>query len=193
LEKRILAIYGSPRREGNTDTLMDHFLEGAAEYSWGAERVYLRDREFTPCNECNGCAKTGRCVIRDELSSLFDQLLNHERVAFSYPVFFLGPPAITKAFIDRGQFLWVRRYVLDISPETHGAERRAFLMSVGGFKGSEKLFRCNRAILRSFLLVCGLKYGGELFANGMEHRDDVKNSEELCARARDAGRAFVSC
>jgi multimeric flavodoxin WrbA len=190
--KRILAIYGSPREGGNTDTLMDHFLEGASEYSWGADRVYLRELDFTPCNECNGCEKTGRCVIRDELNPLFDKLLNYERVAFSYPVFFLGPPALTKAFMDRGQFLWVRRYVLNVSPVIPGADHRAFLMSVGGFKGSEKIFSCNRSILRSFLLVCGLKYEGELFVNGMEHREDVKQSNELCSRAREAGGAFVN-
>jgi len=191
MQGTLLALYGSPREGGNTDTLLDHFIDGAAEASWGAERVYLRNFDFAPCTECGGCAKTGRCVIHDKLDPLLDKLLCFERVVFSYPVFFLGPPAITKAFIDRGQFLWVRKYVLDVSPDTEGAERKAFLMSVGGFAGSEKIFRCNRSILRSFLLVCGLKYGGDLFRNGIEHRDDVKKSEELCSLAREAGRKFV--
>jgi len=192
MQQKLLAVYGSPRKGGNTDTLLDCFIEGVEEAEHGVERVYLRDYDFLPCTECNGCRETGRCVIRDELDPLFDKLLECERAVFSYPVFFLGPPAITKAFIDRGQFLWIRKYVLDINPERRGVKRNAFLLSVGGFAGSEKIFRCNISIFRSFLLVCGLKYSGELVANGIEYKNDVKESVELCRRAREAGRAFVS-
>jgi multimeric flavodoxin WrbA len=191
MNPRLLAIYGSPRKEGNTDTLMDCFLSEVEKSSYEVERVYLRDYDFSPCTECNGCARTGRCVIRDELEPLFDKLLVCERAALAYPVFFLGPPAITKAFIDRGQFLWIRKYVLGVDPVTEGVERRAFFLSVGGFAGSEKIFRCNISILRSFLQVCGLKYGGELVANGIEHREDVKSNEELIMRARKAGEGFI--
>jgi multimeric flavodoxin WrbA len=192
MKPRLLAVYGSPRRGGNTDTLMDSFLAGAEKSTYEVERVYLRDYDFAPCTECGGCAKTGRCVIGDELDPLFDKLLICERVAFAYPVFFLGPPAITKAFIDRGQFLWVRKYVLGIDPVREGLERRAFLLSVGGFAGSEKIFRCNISVLRSFLIVCGLTYSGELVTGGVEYRDDVQKNEELRLRARDAGREFVA-
>jgi multimeric flavodoxin WrbA len=191
MEMRVLAIHGSPRRGGNTDTLLDWFLRGASETSATAERVSLRELGFAPCTECNGCRKTGQCVIDDMLNPLFDKLLTYERVVFAYPIFFLGPPAITKAFIDRGQFLWIRKYVLGIDPVIPGVERKAYLLSVGGFRGGEKVFRCNRSILKSFLPVCGLSYAGDLFQGGIEDRKDVKNQGELCSRAREAGRIFT--
>jgi multimeric flavodoxin WrbA len=191
MEHRLLAVYGSPRKGGNTDTLLDRFTEGAQEAGCTIDRAYLRDYDFAPCIECGGCHRTGRCVIRDKLDPLFDKLLEYERVAFSFPVFFLGPPAITKAFIDRGQFLWVRKYVLNIDPVTPSEERKAFLLSAGGFAGSEKIFRCNVSILRSFLLVCGLRYDGEVMFNGIEDRDDVEKSEELCSIAKEAGASFI--
>ncbi len=191
MEMRVLAIHGSPRKGGNADTLLDCFLHGASDSSATAERVSLRELDFAPCTECNGCKKTGQCVIDDMLNPLFDKLLTYERVVFAYPLFFLGPPAITKAFIDRGQFLWVRKYVLGIDPEKPGVERKAYLLSVGGFKGGEKVFRCNRSILKSFLPVCGLTYAGDLFQGGIEDRGDVKNERELCHRARKSGRVFT--
>jgi multimeric flavodoxin WrbA len=191
MERRLLAVYGSPRKGGNTDTLLDRFTEGAKEAGCSVDREYLRDLDFSPCTECGGCHRTGRCVIRDELDPLFDKLLEYERVVFSFPVFFLGPPAITKAFIDRGQFLWVRKYVLNTDPNTPGVERKAFLLSVGGFAGSDKIFRCNISILRSFLVVCGLRYAGEVVFNGIEYRDNVAKSVELCSIARKSGASFI--
>jgi multimeric flavodoxin WrbA len=191
LEKRLIGIYGSPRPGGNTDMLLDCFLDGVSGTSTTVERVYLRDLDYSPCTECNGCKKTGHCVIDDMLNPLFEKLLEYERVVFAYPLFFLGPPAITKAFIDRGQFLWVRKYVLGINPVKPGAERFAYLLSIGGFEGTEKVFRCNKSILRAFLPVCGLTYRGDLLSGGIEHREDVKRNEELCKRAREDGRKFV--
>ena len=188
---RILAIHGSPRKGGNSDGLLDCFLSGASDSCDAIERVSLRELKYSPCTECDGCKKTGQCVVNDMLGPLFEKLLTHERVVFSYPLFFLGPPAITKAFIDRGQFLWVRKYILGIDPVIPDIERKAFLLSVGGFRGGEKVFRCNRSILKSFLPVCGLTYAGDLFQGGMEEREDVRMHEDLCNSAREAGRLFV--
>ena len=67
----------------------------------------------------------------------------------------------------------------------------SLLLSVGGFRGGEKLFRCNRSILKSFLPVCGLTYSGDLFQGGIEEREDVHMHEDLCSRAREAGRLFT--
>ena len=135
----MLAVYGSPRKGGNTSTLLDYFLEGvggAGEPPGAAgyriERVHLRDLSISHCTECGGCAKTGVCVIRDDMSGYYDKLLSFERIVMALPVFFLGPPAIAKAFIDRAQSLWVRKYVLGIKPERSpdgGAKRKGYLLS----------------------------------------------------------------
>jgi multimeric flavodoxin WrbA len=180
---RILAIHGSPRKDGNSDALLECFLKSASDSCDTIERVSLRELKYSPCTECDGCKKTGQCVLSDMLGPLFEKLLAYERVVFSYPLFFLGPPALTKAFIDRGQFLWVRKYILGIDPVKPDMERKAFLLSVGGYRGGEKVFRCNRSILKSFLPVCGLTYGGDLFQGGMEEREDVRMHEDLCNRA----------
>ena len=187
---RLLAIHGSPRRGGNTDALLDCFLKGASDTYETVERISLRELTYSPCTECDGCKKTGQCVINDMFVPLFEKILTFERVVFAYPLFFLGPPAITKAFIDRGQFLWVRKYVLGINPVRRGVERKAYLLSVGGFKGGEKVFRCNRSILKSFLPVCGLSYAGDLFQGGIEEREDVRLQPDLCNQAQEAARLF---
>ena len=205
----LLAVYGSPRKGGNTSILLDYFLEGVAAgiracgepsgAGWNIERVYLRDLALSPCTECGRCRETGVCVIQDDMSGYYDKLLSFERIVMAFPVFFLGPPAIAKAFIDRAQSLWIRKYVLGIKPEgpksrrgqVGTVERKGFLISVGGFKGSGKIFDCNRSIVKAFFLSCGVKYAGELLFPGVDRFGDIESVEGAAGMAREAGTHFA--
>jgi multimeric flavodoxin WrbA len=188
---RLLAVYGSPRKGGNSSVLLDYFLEGTRDSSFETKRVYLRDLHFSPCTECGRCAKTGVCVIKDDMAPLYDKLLNYERIVISCPVFFLGPPAITKAFLDRTQALWNRKYILGINPVPEGVQKKGFLLSVCGFRGSERIFLCNRTIIKAVYASCGFSYSGELFYNGIDHFGDMKKRENAHQEAQKAGYEFV--
>lgn len=186
----LLAVYGSPRRDGNTDVLLNSFLQGVKGSEYGIERIVLRELCFSHCNECRGCAKTGVCILKDDMTPIYSKLLHYERLVMAFPVFFLGPPAQVKAFIDRAQSLWIRKYVLR-KPEENRAPRKGFLLSVGGFQGSEKVFRCNISIVRSFYATCGFRYGGELLFGGIDKRGDVQKREDIHLQALKAGSHFI--
>jgi len=187
---RLLSIYGSPRKGGNSDTLMDYFLEGAERSQYETERVYLRDLNILPCTGCSGCEKTGECVLRDDMVRFYDKLFHYERIVMAFPVFFLGPPAIVKAFIDRVQALWVRKYVLGTVGEDK-TKRKGFLLSVGGYKKGERIFSCNIAIVKAFYSACGFRYNGALLYPGVDGPDDVKGREDIKKDALRAGSEFV--
>lgn len=169
---KVLAVYGSPRRSGNSEILLDHFLKRIDTSSWDIEHLYLRDMNFSYCTECGGCEKTGRCVLADDMELVYDKLLSYQRVLFALPLFFLGPPALAKAFIDRGQALWVRKYVLGHDPG-RGHKRKGFIFSVCGFKGGDKLFSCNVSIVRAFFAACGIQLSGQLLISGVDHAGDI--------------------
>lgn len=63
---KIVAIYGSPRRKGNTATLLKRAVEGATEEGADVEEIVLRDLKMSPCLEIYGCKKDGRCAIKDD-------------------------------------------------------------------------------------------------------------------------------
>ena len=56
----ILAIYGSPRRQGNTSLLLQEAVKGARKAGAQVEEIWLRDLKMSPCLEIYGCKKTGR-------------------------------------------------------------------------------------------------------------------------------------
>jgi multimeric flavodoxin WrbA len=215
----LLAFYGSPRKGGNTSILLDYFLEGVegagtpadvragsvpdsgAEPSGASrkagfriERIHLRDLALSPCTACGRCRETGVCVVQDDMIKYYDKLLSCDRIVMALPVFFFGPPAVAKAFIDRAQSLWIRNYALGVKPSRRsigGGERKGFLLSVGGFKGSAKIFDCNRSIVKAFFMSCGVKYAGELLFPGVDHYGDIKNVEGALNEAREAGKNFA--
>ena len=194
---RMLAISGSPRQGGSTDTLLDFFLRGAAAGGCVTERIALRDLDIGPCTACDGCAKNGRCVIRDDMSGLYEKLYTYDRIVCAFPVFFLGPPAIAKAFIDRAQALWVRRFTLGhVDGAAKAADRKGFLLSACGYKPApeetqNRLFSCSETIVRAFFSACGVHYDGSLSFPGIEGPADLTRDGTIEKRVVDMGRRWV--
>jgi multimeric flavodoxin WrbA len=106
----ILAIYGSPRREGNTSLLLQKAVQGARATGAEVEELVLRELKMSPCLEIYGCKETGRCVIDDDFQAVYDKLLSSAGVMLASPMFFYTVSAHTKILMDRCQSLWVRKY-----------------------------------------------------------------------------------
>jgi len=98
---RILGISCSPRRSGNTETLVAKTLEGAR--SEGAEEVLfsLAGKEIRPCDACTACHRTGRCHVRDDMQELYREMAAADGIVFGTPVYFYGMAAQLKALLDR--------------------------------------------------------------------------------------------
>jgi len=84
---KVLGIYGSPRKGGNSDQLLDKVLEGAQSAGAEVKRIYARDLKISGCQECGGCEKTGKCVVNDEMQTVYP-LLEEADVIFWPPPFF---------------------------------------------------------------------------------------------------------
>lgn len=98
---RVLGIVGSPRRGGNTETLVDEVLLGAEEAGGKTEKVILNEVEVNPCQACDKCYKDGGCVHDDDLEAIIKTMKESEIWVLGTPVYWWGPTAQMKAFIDR--------------------------------------------------------------------------------------------
>ena len=100
---KIAAVFGSPVKKGNTETMAEAFLAvcGAA----GAEisRWRLNELAYKGCAGCMGC-KTGQeeCVLRDGLTPLLRAVHDADVLVLATPVYFFDVTAQMKGFIDRG-------------------------------------------------------------------------------------------
>ena len=136
----ILAIYGSPRRKGNTSTLLNHAVEGAEKQGAHVEKIMLRDQKISPCLEIYGCKESGRCVIKDDFQTLVDKLVSCDGIMLASPIFFYTVSAHTKILMDRCQSLWVKKYWVEKTPyRKANPKRKGLFISAGATKG-KKLF-----------------------------------------------------
>lgn len=98
---KILGISGSPRQGGNTETLVRAVLEGAAARGCDTELVSLGGLQIGECLGCNQCADTFRCVLRDDMQSLYQKLEEADGLVLGSPTYFYQVTGLTKLFLDR--------------------------------------------------------------------------------------------
>lgn len=98
----IIAFLGSPRPRGNTDTLAEAVLDGARSAGCATESFALRSLRLHPCTGCGHCGERGRhCILRDDGDELYRSVIRADVLLFVTPVYWYGPTAIMKAFLDR--------------------------------------------------------------------------------------------
>jgi multimeric flavodoxin WrbA len=187
-----LGIFGSPRRGGNTDTLLEEALRGAEEEGAEVERLHLTDFTITPCKECHGCDQTGECVILDDMQKIYPKLLDADIIILASPIFFYGISAWAKALVDRCQALWSRKYLVkDRSLGKEGKRRKGFLISVGATKGA-RVFEGAILTAKYFFDVINAEYIGELVFRGIDAKGDILKYPEAILQAFEVGKRLAS-
>ncbi len=185
---KILGIWASPRKGGNSELLLDAFLQGAAHGTAQVEKVALRELKISPCLEIYHCFKDGTCPIKDDMRGLYDKLLSAQVVALASPVFFYGLSAQAKTMIDRTQALWSRRYVL--KQDFPGGDRQGVLLCTGATKGRLVFVGC-RLTAKYFFDAINVSYAAEILVRGVDEKGAILTKPETLAAATDLGRRLA--
>jgi len=187
----ILAIYGSPRRKGNTSLLLQEAIAGAREAGGKVEEVILRDLKMSPCLEIYGCKETGRCVIKDDFQALYDQLLACRGLILASPIFFYTVSAHTKILMDRCQSLWVKRYWIEKTPfGKRDFARKGLFISVGATRG-KRLFDGTLLTVKYFFDAVDAELWKSLLYRGLDFEGDVLKNPPYLEEAHRAGKELV--
>ncbi|VBB05331.1 nadph-dependent fmn reductase [Lucifera butyrica] len=98
---KVIAILGSPRKEGNSAVLAQEALKGAA--SAGAETgiFFANELNIKGCQACYACKKSGKCAIQDDMTGLYDAITKADAILFASPIYMWGMTAQLKLIIDR--------------------------------------------------------------------------------------------
>ncbi|MEN6395344.1 MAG: flavodoxin family protein [Methanoregula sp.] len=188
----VLGISGSPRRHGNTETLLDSFLEGAKSTGATVEKVVLRDLDYSPCRGCNACHKTGECVVKDDAPALYDRILRTDCIAIASPIYSMGITAQLKGFIDRAQYLWAQKFVLktlDFSKDHIERHKGVFISTAG--QNLAHVFDSAYPAITAFFHGTGFDYSENIVANNMDLYNGIKNHPTALKEAYDKGVQIV--
>ena len=191
VKKKIVAIFGSPRRKGNTATLLREAIRGARESGAVVEEVVLRDQKISPCLEIYGCKEAGECAIKDDFQKVRDLILEAQGLILASPIFFYSVSAHTKILMDRFQSLWVKKYWIDKTPSNQkNIQRKGLFIAVGATKG-KKLFDGSLLSMRYFFDILDMELWKALLYRQLDFEGDVLKHPEYLEEAYEAGKAFA--
>ncbi len=176
---QLLAIYGSPRKDGNTDLLLNQFLKGAEKAGCQINRLFVRDLTIYPCTACGKCEKEPICPLDDDMQMIYAALEKAEAVVVATPVYFYNVPAQLKALIDRCQLLWHKNK--EKKPTKPG-----YLISVGGSKG-KRLFDGVILTIKYFLNSTGFSLKESLTYANIDAKGAIKGHPTALKEAFVAG------
>jgi multimeric flavodoxin WrbA len=187
----ILTVLGSPRGRGNSETLADMVRARLSEaFSFNGETVRLCKITVAPCIGCGGCEKTGMCVVKDDMIALYDKIDRADLLFLASPTYFYGVSAQLKAFIDRGQARWSRKYLLKERCRT-GDTRAGYLLCTAATHG-KRLFEGSELVAKSFFDGVDIPYGGACLIRGVDERGAVQDNPEIDAQVESFANTIIN-
>jgi multimeric flavodoxin WrbA len=106
----VVAINGSPRKQNNTATLLEHALRGASDAGATTETFHLYDYQYSGCISCFACkrkqdAGSGRCAVSDGLSPILENIMACDVMLLGSPIYFNDVTGMVRSFMERLAFM----------------------------------------------------------------------------------------
>jgi len=98
---KVIAMVGSPRKNGNTGLLTKHTLKGISEEGLNTELIRLAGLEIRPCTACMACKEQEVCSIKDDLFPLYLRMKEADGIILASPVYYGSATALIKALMER--------------------------------------------------------------------------------------------
>lgn len=184
---KIIGLVGSPRKNGNTDVLVQKALEGAQ--SAGNETALFRLNELNirGCQACLGCKKAGKCVIDDDLAGVFKAIDEADGVVLGSPIYFGRFTAQTALFMDR-----LYGYLQPDFSSSLGAGKKAALVFTQGQPDASLYEGTINAASQSLTRVGFLTGPKPLVGSGLRDIGTARENEQLLQAAYNIGQELTT-
>ena len=170
----VLGISGSPRAGGNTEVMVKEALEGAKLVGAEIELISLAGKKLCGCESCPECGSKGRCIIEDDMQSIYPRMVAADAIIMGSPIYFGMISAQTKALIDRTYYLAKTGRKLE--------DKVGGVITVGGRAGHE----FSAAYLMDFMTLQGMLLPGRAFAQSFSRELGAAAKEEKALREAKA-------
>jgi len=182
--KKVLGVVGSPRKKGNTHVLVEKILEGAQSEGISTDIIFLNDLTIEECDGCHYCWKNEKCIKKDDMSKMYEKIIESDFIVFGTPVYWYGPTALMKGFIDRFVYFNGARNKKKIRDKS----------AIIAVPFEEENYETVAPVISFFeksLNFLGVKLIGKIIAPGVTKRGEVKEKKEYMDKAYALGRKTV--
>ena len=179
---KIIGIATTPRKSGNSQSLVEHVLAGAKKAGATTELVRICDLDIKPCLGCGACKRQDGCIQKDDFAGLAKKLAGADALVFGSPLYWGRLNAQAYPFIDRCYSL----LKADFSTDFPKGKKLVFAMTSGGM-GAEAIEPVDKYVKHVFSLLgfsdAGLVWQNQCFKPGDldSFPDKIKAAEKLGA------------
>ncbi|SES97597.1 Multimeric flavodoxin WrbA [Methanococcoides vulcani] len=179
---KVLGIVGSPRKNGNTDVVVQKVLEGVAESGAETETIYINDLNFKGCQGCGFCNVMPECKIKDDMTEVYKKIEEADGFVFGSSIYFFQFTGQMRLFLDRCYAL----VDAELKPRIPVGKKAVLVRSQGAPDKStyENVFDEFSECLTTFF---GMEVKDRLVAAGFDLPREVKKDTELMEKAKLAG------
>lgn len=180
MNKKILIISTSPRKNANSFLLAAEFARGAKAAGHAVELISLAGKEIGFCKGCLACQKTGQCVIHDDVNEIVQKMLTADVLVFATPIYYYEISGQMKTMLDRSNPLFAadysfrQVYFLAAAAEE---EDHAWSRAVSGLEGWIECF--DKSHLAGVVFGGGVTNPGEINENHSAMKKAYEMGKEL--------------
>lgn len=179
---RVLGIVASPRRGGNTEVLVDEVLRGASSAGASVYKMCVDELEIAPCDACESCAVDGQCLHEDDMNEVLAQMDSSQVWVLGTPVYWWGPSAQFKLFLDR----WYCKQFREQDKQMFRGRRVILVAPMGD--SDPATARHLVGMMRDSLTYVGATLEATILATGVNHPGEVREQADVMAVAYNAGK-----
>jgi multimeric flavodoxin WrbA len=186
----VVAINGSPRKSGNTSTIIGAVLEGARAAGAETDEAHLHSLDMKGCMGCLSCRKIhGVCAQKDGLSPFLEMIKTCDALLVGCPIYMYRISGQMKLFVDRAYSLYTPKAGGGYNTAVPPGKRFAMVISQGAPDPEQ--------YARSIRWLAGMTGGGHgmqavgriVHVNG--EAQPAAKDDALLEQAREMGRRLV--
>lgn len=180
--KKVLFIFGGPRRNGNLAKMMDFARSEAERLNYKSHYINLYDKNIALCRGCMKCKESAKCVINDDIQEIRELLIECDLVVIASPTYFANVSAAVKNMFDRlvgavmddndsmipkPRLSSKQQYILMTTCNTPWPFNRIAKQSTGCIKAMKEFFN-----------ISGMKFKGAVIFAGTRNQNELPHTLE---------------
>ena len=182
---KVLGFVGSPRKDGSTARLVKAILDGAQSKGAHTQCWQLSELKMGGCTSCFSCRKTGRCVLKDDMTAIHDQLFQCDAVVMVSPVYMWQMTGQTKLFVDRLYPVLAPDFTSRLT------KKPKLILAFTQGQPDVNMFKAYFDSTAKVLGFLGFSDVQTVVAGGTRAVADLERQADVMARAKAAGRALA--
>jgi multimeric flavodoxin WrbA len=113
---KVIGIVASPRKNGNTETLVQTVLDSAKENGHSTKKYNLNELQFAGCQACMYCKSHDHCKLEDGLTEVLDAVKQADAIVFGAPIYMMQLNGQFRLFEDRLYMFLGKDFKVSLKP-----------------------------------------------------------------------------